>query len=67
MGIAYGKTFHSFRHTFITNLKHKQIDLFIIHELVINMRNIVRVGTTSSILLLYLSIILPPPIAIFHS
>jgi integrase len=25
-GIGAGKTFHSFRHTFITHLKHKQID-----------------------------------------
>lgn len=27
------KNFHSFRHTFITHLKHKQIDPFMIHEL----------------------------------
>jgi integrase len=32
-GIADGKTFHSFRHTFITHLKHKQVDPFMIHEL----------------------------------
>ena len=32
-GIAEGKTFHSFRHTFITHLKHKQVDPFMIHEL----------------------------------
>lgn len=32
-GIAQGKTFHSFRHTFITHLKHKQVDPFMIHEL----------------------------------
>ncbi|MGB3222542.1 MAG: tyrosine-type recombinase/integrase [Desulforhopalus sp.] len=32
-GIESGKTFHSFRHTFITHLKHKQIDSFMIHEL----------------------------------
>ncbi len=31
-GIGTGKTFHSFRHTFITHLKHKQVDPFIIHE-----------------------------------
>lgn len=27
------QNFHSFRHTFITHLKHKQVDPFIIHEL----------------------------------
>jgi integrase len=32
-GIGQGKTFHSFRHTFITHLKHKQVDPFMIHEL----------------------------------
>jgi integrase len=32
-GISEGKTFHSFRHTFITHLKHKQVDPFMIHEL----------------------------------
>lgn len=32
-GIDDGKTFHSFRHTFITHLKHKQVDPFMIHEL----------------------------------
>jgi integrase len=32
-GIDKGKTFHSFRHTFITHLKHKQVDPFMIHEL----------------------------------
>jgi integrase len=32
-GIEEGKTFHSFRHTFITHLKHKQVDPFMIHEL----------------------------------
>lgn len=32
-GIDQGKTFHSFRHTFITHLKHKQVDPFMIHEL----------------------------------
>lgn len=32
-GIEDGKTFHSFRHTFITHLKHKQVDPFMIHEL----------------------------------
>lgn len=32
-GIGKGKTFHSFRHTFITHLKHKQVDPYIIHEL----------------------------------
>lgn len=32
-GIDEGKTFHSFRHTFITHLKHKQVDPFMIHEL----------------------------------
>lgn len=32
-GIGEGKTFHSFRHTFITHLKHKQVDPFMIHEL----------------------------------
>lgn len=32
-GIGPGKTFHSFRHTFITHLKHKQVDPFMIHEL----------------------------------
>lgn len=32
-GIEAGKTFHSFRHTFITHLKHKQVDPFMIHEL----------------------------------
>jgi integrase len=32
-GITEGKTFHSFRHTFITHLKHKQVDPFMIHEL----------------------------------
>jgi len=31
--IGDGKTFHSFRHTFITHLKHKQVDPFMIHEL----------------------------------
>ena len=28
-----GKTFHSFRHTFITQLKHKQVDSFMLQEL----------------------------------
>ena len=32
-GIEDGKTFHSFRHTFITHLKHKGVDPFMIHEL----------------------------------
>jgi len=32
-GIGQGKTFHSFRHTFITHLKHKQVDPFMIHEI----------------------------------
>lgn len=32
-GIGKGKTFHSFRHTFITHLKHKQVDQVMIHEL----------------------------------
>ena len=32
-GIADGKTFHSFRHTFITHLKHKQVDSFMLQEL----------------------------------
>jgi len=32
-GISEGKTFHSFRHTFITHLKHKQVYPFMIHEL----------------------------------
>lgn len=32
-GISKGKTFHSFRHTFITHLKYKQVDPFMIHEL----------------------------------
>ncbi len=32
-GIGEGKTFHSFRHTFITHLKHKQVDGVMIHEL----------------------------------
>ena len=32
-GIGPGKTFHSFRHTFITHLKYKQVDPFMIHEL----------------------------------
>jgi integrase len=32
-GIEEGKNFHSFRHTFITHLKHKQVDPFMIHEL----------------------------------
>lgn len=32
-GISRGKTFHSFRHTFITNLKHAGVDPFMIHEL----------------------------------
>lgn len=32
-GIEKGKTFHSFRHTFITHLKHKQVDPFMLHEL----------------------------------
>lgn len=32
-GIEEGKTFHSFRHTFITHLKHKQVDPFMLHEL----------------------------------
>ncbi len=26
------KTFHSFRHTFIAALKHKQVDISILHE-----------------------------------
>lgn len=32
-GIEEGKTFHSFRHTFITHLKHKQVDPYMIHEI----------------------------------
>jgi integrase len=32
-GFDTGKNFHSFRHTFITHLKHKQVDPFMIHEL----------------------------------
>ncbi|WP_458774156.1 tyrosine-type recombinase/integrase [Desulforhopalus sp. 52FAK] len=32
-GFDSSKNFHSFRHTFITHLKHKQIDPFMIHEL----------------------------------
>ena len=32
-GIEKDKTFHSFRHTFITHLKHKGVDPFMIHEL----------------------------------
>lgn len=32
-GIIGAKTFHSFRHTFITHLKHKQVDPYMIHEL----------------------------------
>ena len=32
-GIGEGKTFHSFRHTYITHLKHKQVDSFMLHEL----------------------------------
>jgi integrase len=32
-GIADGKTFHSFRHTFTTHLKHKQVDPFMLQEL----------------------------------
>ncbi|MGB3211628.1 MAG: site-specific integrase [Desulforhopalus sp.] len=32
-GFDAGKNFHSFRHTFITHLKHKQVDPFMIHEL----------------------------------
>ncbi|MCB2216999.1 MAG: tyrosine-type recombinase/integrase [Desulfobulbaceae bacterium] len=32
-GIGQGKTFHSFRHTFVTQLKHKGVDPFMIHEL----------------------------------
>ncbi|MFT5727900.1 MAG: integrase [Desulforhopalus sp.] len=32
-GFDSTKNFHSFRHTFITHLKHKQIDPFMIHEL----------------------------------
>jgi integrase len=31
--IVEGKTFHSFRHTFITHLKHKQVDPYMIHEI----------------------------------
>ena len=33
LGFGEGQNFHSFRHTFITNLKHKQVDPNIIHEL----------------------------------
>ncbi|WP_167496448.1 site-specific integrase [Desulfopila sp. IMCC35006] len=33
LGFGKGQTFHSFRHTFITHLKHKQVDPFMIHEL----------------------------------
>ena len=32
-GIGEGKTFHSFRHTFITYLKHEGVDPFMLHEL----------------------------------
>jgi integrase len=32
-GFGRGKTFHSFRHTFITHLKHKQIDTYMLKEL----------------------------------
>ncbi|WP_169309258.1 site-specific integrase [Desulforhopalus sp. IMCC35007] len=32
-GIKGCKTFHSFRHTFITHLKHKQVDPYMIHEI----------------------------------
>lgn len=32
-GIEEGKTFHSFRHTFITHLKHKRVDNLMISEL----------------------------------
>jgi len=33
LGFGAGQNFHSFRHTFITNLKHKQVDPYMIHEL----------------------------------
>lgn len=33
LGFDSSKNFHSFRHTFITHLKHKQVDPFILHEL----------------------------------
>lgn len=32
-GFGKGKTFHSFRHTFITHLKHKQIEPYMLKEL----------------------------------
>ena len=34
VGVADGhKAFHSFRHTFITHLKHKQVDPYMLHEI----------------------------------
>ena len=33
LGFGRGQVFHSFRHTFITHLKHKQVDSYMIHEL----------------------------------
>ena len=33
-GVAAGTTFHSFRHNFTTHLKHKQVDMVMLQELV---------------------------------
>jgi integrase len=32
-GVAQAKNFHSFRHTFITHLKHKKVDQVMLHEI----------------------------------